>query len=50
MKRINTNITKAATLEGKFYSSKDSFNKTLENVFYLSKFFVLSKVKIKKNQ
>ena len=50
MKRINTNITKAATLEGKFYSSKDSFNKTLENVFARNWQFITDDSKLKENR
>jgi len=50
MKRINTNITKAATLEGEFYSSKDSFNKSLENVFARNWQFITDDSKLKENR
>lgn len=50
MKKINTDITKAATLEGKFYCSKDSLKNTLENVFARNWQFITDDSKLKENR
>ena len=40
MKKIDTDITKAATLEGNFYALESSFKDTLENVFAKNGHFI----------
>lgn len=50
MKKIDTDINKAATLQGKFYCSKDLFNNTLENVFARNWQFITDDSKLKENR
>jgi phenylpropionate dioxygenase-like ring-hydroxylating dioxygenase large terminal subunit len=48
MKKIDTDITKAATLEGDFYASESSFKDTLENVFAKNWQLIADDSKLKK--
>ena len=50
MKKINIDITKAATLKGKFYSSKENFNITLEKIFSRNWQFITDDKKLKENR
>ena len=49
MKKIDTDITKAATLVGEFYASESSFAATLENVFSKNWQFITDDGKLKEN-
>ena len=48
MKRINPNIKKAKTLEGKFYNCENDFKNTLEKVFATNWQFICDDSKLKK--
>ena len=50
MKKINSDITKAATLEGKFYTSESCFKDTLENVFARNWKFITDDSRLKENR
>ena len=50
MKKIDADITKAATLQGKFYSSKESFKETLEKVFAKNWQFITDDSMLKENR
>ena len=50
MKEIDSDIRKAATLEGNFYTSKSCFKDTLENVFIRSWQFITDDNKLKENK
>tara|TARA_B100001250_G_scaffold117486_1_gene99732 strand:- start:7568 stop:8659 length:1092 start_codon:yes stop_codon:yes gene_type:complete len=49
MRKIDPDITKAYTLDGKFYTSEDYFRDTLENVFAKSWQFIVEASKIKED-
>lgn len=50
MKKIDTDITKAATLSGEFYTSEDNFTTTLENIFAKNWQFIIDDGKLKENR
>ena len=50
MKKIDSDITKAATLEGKFYTSETAFKDTLENIFEKNWQFITDDSKLKENR
>ena len=50
MKKIDADITKAATLQGKFYSSKESFKGTIEKVFAKNWQFITDDSMLKENR
>lgn len=50
MKKIDPDITKAATLEGKFYTSESIFKKTLENIFARNWQFICDDNKLKEDK
>ena len=50
MKKIDTDITKAATLEGDFYALESSFKDTLENVFAKNWQLIADDSKLKENK
>ena len=50
MKKIDIDITKAATLQGEFYASKDNFNITLEKIFSRNWQFITDDSKLKENK
>jgi choline monooxygenase len=50
MKKIDIDITKAATLQGEFYASKDNFNITLEKIFSRNWQFITDDRKLKENK
>ena len=50
MKKIDVDITKAATLQGEFYASKENFNNTLEKIFSRSWQFITDDSQLKKNK
>jgi choline monooxygenase len=49
MKKINKNITEAATLPGTFYASETTFEKTIENVFAKSWQLITDNSSLKEN-
>ena len=50
MKKIDTDITKAATLKGEFYTSESSFKDALENVFAKNWQLIADDSKLKENK
>ena len=50
MKKINADITKATTLEGKFYNCEREFKDTIENVFAYNWQFICDDSKLKENK
>ena len=50
MKKIDIDITKAATLQGDFYVSKDKFNITIEKIFSRNWQFITDDSKLKDNK
>ena len=50
MKRIDLDITKAATLEGNFYTSENCFKDTLESVFARNWQFITDESKLRNNK
>tara|TARA_B110000459_G_C16517597_1_gene451001 strand:- start:76 stop:1155 length:1080 start_codon:yes stop_codon:yes gene_type:complete len=50
MKKIDVDITKAATLMGDFYSSKKNFNNTLEKIFSRNWQFITDDTHLKENR
>lgn len=50
MKRISSDITKASTLEGKFYTNESNFKDTVENIFARSWQFITDEELLKKNR
>ena len=50
MKKIDIDITKAATLQGEFYASKDNFNSTLEKIFSRNWQFITDDEQLKENR
>ena len=50
MKKIKSDITKAATLEGEFYTSEGLFKDTVENVFARNWQFITDDSKLKENR
>ena len=50
MKKINSDITKAATLEGEFYTSESLFKDTLENIFAQNWQFITDDRRLKENR
>jgi choline monooxygenase len=50
MKKIDIDITKAATLQGEFYASKENFNITLEKIFARNWQFITDDSKLKENK
>ena len=50
MKKIDVDITKASTLQGEFYASKENFNITLEKIFAKNWQFITDDSKLKENK
>ena len=50
MKKIDIDITKAATLQGEFYASNKNFNITLEKIFARNWQFITDDSKLKENK
>ena len=50
MKKIDIDITRAATLTGEFYSSKENFNITLEKIFSRNWQFITDDDQLKENR
>ena len=50
MKKIDLDITKAATLEGEFYTSETIFKDVLENIFARSWQFITDDARLKENR
>ena len=50
MKKIDIDITKAATLQGEFYASNKNFNNTLEKIFARNWQFITDDSKLKENK
>tara|TARA_B100001250_G_C19747704_1_gene766125 strand:- start:311 stop:1417 length:1107 start_codon:yes stop_codon:yes gene_type:complete len=50
MKKIESDITKATTLEGKFYTSESYFKHTLDNIFLKNWQFITDDNKLKENR
>ena len=50
MKKIDSDITKAATLQAKFYTSENVFKDTLENIFAKNWQFITDDSKLKENR
>ncbi|MBT3612455.1 MAG: aromatic ring-hydroxylating dioxygenase subunit alpha [Flavobacteriales bacterium] len=50
MKKIDVDITKAATLQREFYASKDNFNNTLEKIFSRNWQFITDDYQLKENR
>ena len=50
MKKIDIDITKAATLQGEFYASNKNFNITLEKIFSRNWQFITDDSKLKENK
>ena len=50
MKKIDSDITKAATLQAKFYTSENVFKDTLESIFAKNWQFITDDSKLKENR
>ena len=50
MKKIDVDITKAETLQGEFYASKENFNITLEKIFLRNWQFITDDIHLKENR